>query len=44
MPSVLSMNTFGVSAGSNCKRVYSPCSLGKAGAVWEVELCVMRSV
>lgn len=42
--SVLSVNTFGVSAGSNSKCVHSLCGLGKAEAVWEVEVCIMRSV
>ncbi len=44
MPSVLSVNTFGESAGSNSKHVYSPCGLREAGAVWEAEVCVMRSM
>lgn len=44
MPSVLSVNTFGVPAGSSNNREYSSHGLRKAGPVWEDEVCVIRSL
>lgn len=44
MPSVLSVNTFGVPAGSNNDHEYSSRGLRDPGPVWEAEVCVIRSL